>query len=386
VVVLLILASILTPLSIAGVWLRNQIFDTNTYVDTVAPLSSDPAVQDAVANYVSLQITSHLDVQGRIEQFLPSQLDPLAAPFAAQVQSFISGKVHDVVTSDQFSTLWTEMNRQAHQSVINYLLGRPGNVGVSGGKLVINTRPVLDAVLAKLQASGVGFVSSLPLDKVNTNLVVADSSGLGKYKDQLRLVQGVTTVLPFITLGLFAAAIALARDRRRALLWSALGAAAGCLVLGVALSLSRGLYLDAVTSPNLHEDAAAAIFDTTVRFLKDANRAVFALAIVLAAAALFIGPSRSAVRARASVRDALNTLSRRTQAGRERPAGVWIGQHRNLLRIGVVALAAVVLLFWDRPTGLTVLVVALIALVALAAIEVVAGWGREVKAPPAVTS
>ncbi|WP_194896383.1 hypothetical protein [Catenulispora pinisilvae] len=45
---LLALAALLAPLAVASVWMADEIGDTDRYVATVAPLATDPAVQNAV--------------------------------------------------------------------------------------------------------------------------------------------------------------------------------------------------------------------------------------------------------------------------------------------------------------------------------------------------
>ncbi len=47
---LIVLASLLAIVSVLVVFVRNEVLDTNTYVATVGPLASDPAIQSAVAN------------------------------------------------------------------------------------------------------------------------------------------------------------------------------------------------------------------------------------------------------------------------------------------------------------------------------------------------
>ena len=50
------------------------------------------------------------------------------------------------------------------------------------------------------------------------------------------------------------------------------------LLLGAALALARPLYLDAVPSGALPSDAAAAVFDQIVAFLRTALRTVLVVA------------------------------------------------------------------------------------------------------------
>jgi hypothetical protein len=51
------------------------------------------------------------------------------------------------------------------------------------------------------------------------------------------------------------------------------------------------------------------------------------------------------------------------------PVGTWVYAHKRALRIGAVVLAALALVFLDRPTGKVVLGLTLVLLVVLAIIE-----------------
>lgn len=50
---LIVIGCILAPLAGVAVWAKNQVTDTDRYVATVAPLASDPAIQNAVADKVT---------------------------------------------------------------------------------------------------------------------------------------------------------------------------------------------------------------------------------------------------------------------------------------------------------------------------------------------
>jgi hypothetical protein len=59
---LIVLGCVLAPLSVVAVWTRNQVTNTDRYVATVAPLASDPAIQQAIADQVTAQVLTCLDV------------------------------------------------------------------------------------------------------------------------------------------------------------------------------------------------------------------------------------------------------------------------------------------------------------------------------------
>lgn len=72
--VLIVLACLLVPLSVASVWASSQISNTDQYVETVAPLAENPAVQDALADEVTAAVFESLDV----ERFTTEALETLA--------------------------------------------------------------------------------------------------------------------------------------------------------------------------------------------------------------------------------------------------------------------------------------------------------------------
>ncbi|MGH3422708.1 MAG: hypothetical protein ACRDOD_24295, partial [Streptosporangiaceae bacterium] len=53
------------------------------------------------------------------------------------------------------------------------------------------------------------------------------------------------------------------------------------------------------------------------------------------------------------------------------PVGAWTFQHRTALRIGTVALFAVIFVFWGRPTAVVAIVLAILLLVVLGLIELI---------------
>ena len=67
------------------------------------------------------------------------------------------------------------------------------------------------------------------------------------------------------------------------------------LILGIGLQIARGIYLNSVPCSTLPSDAAAAAFDALVHFLKNGLRVVLLVGLIVAIAAYFTGPSRTAV-------------------------------------------------------------------------------------------
>jgi hypothetical protein len=166
-----------------------------------------------------------------------------------------------------------------------------------------------------------------------------------------------------------------ARSRRHGLLGSGLGLAASMLVLGIALTIARGAYLNSVPSSTLPGDAAGVLYDTLIRFVRQALRVLLVVGLIVAAGAFLTGPAAAAVGTRRAFGRGFGWL--RAQAAGHGvsagPAGDWTAAHKRLLRVGCVAVAALVFVFVGQPTvGLVILLVVLL-LVALGVIELLGG-------------
>ena len=278
------------------------------------------------------------------------------------------------------ANLWVQVNRRAHAQLVKALSGQGnGSITISNGQVVLNLGPFIDVVKKDLAARGFTLVNSIPA--VNPTFALFSAKYLVKAQSGYRLLNDLKIVLPILTLLLLGAGIYVARSHRRALIGAGLGFAASMLVLGIALAIGRSIYLNSVPNSVLPANAAAVLFDTLVRFIKDGLRTLLVVGLIVAIAAFFTGPSVTAVRARGTVRGGLGWLrSSGERAGlRTGPVGRWTYQHRHALRIGAVALFAIIFVFWGRPTAAVAIVLAILLLVVLGLIELI---GR----PPAPTA
>ena len=59
---------LLAPVSVLAVWTANQVSSTSRYVANVEPLVHDPAVQNALTDKLTTEITTHLNVTAYTDQ------------------------------------------------------------------------------------------------------------------------------------------------------------------------------------------------------------------------------------------------------------------------------------------------------------------------------
>jgi hypothetical protein len=382
-VVLIVVGCVLAPLAGVAVWARNQVTNTDRYVRTVAPLASDPAIQTAIADQITAQIFAYLDVAGLTNQAVDAlaarglrpqvadQLRGFAGPLASGIQSVVRTEVTKIVQSQAFADAWVQANRVAHQALVTALTGQGGGaVTVEGDTVKLNLAPFIQTVKQRLIDSGFGLATRIP--QVNATLVLFDVKNLTRARRAFDLLNTLGIWLPIIAIVLLGVGVVVATDHRRALVGAAVGVAVAMVGLGLSLAVFRTIYLDAVPAAVLPHDAAAALYDTIVAYLRLGLRTILVLALVVAAGAFLSGQSATAVRTRQRLAGGIGWLRGGAEhAGwRTGPVGTWVYANKQLLRIGAVILATLALVFWGQPTGKTVALLAVLLLVALALIEV----------------
>ncbi|MGW1844104.1 hypothetical protein [Streptomyces sp. NPDC001966] len=372
-VLLVLVAAVLTPLSIVSSWAKNQITDTDNYVAMMAPLASDPDVQTAVADRVTGAVMQHLDVKALLSEVSPADrpvldkaLSKLNGPITTGISDFVHGTVEKFVASDAFATIWTDLNRAAQSAAVKALSGSGGGaVKLTDDTVTIDLAPVVDRVKQRLVDRGLGVAAKIP--EVHTDFTVLTSDSVGKAQRWFRALQIIGFWLPLVTVALAAGGVLLAVRRRRALVTTALVVAAGAAVLGLALWVGRAFYLDSLPS-GVSQPAAGSVFDALVGQMRALVRMVVTLGAVVALAAWLTGDGRAAGRVMAMWSGGIGAV--RDAAGfTGGPVGRWVHRARRPLNWTVVVVAAAVLVAWDRPTGLVTVWIALCALFVLAVVE-----------------
>jgi hypothetical protein len=382
-VVLIVLGCILAPLSVVAVWTANQVSDTNRYIANIEPLIHEPAIQNALTDRVTTEVTSRLNVQGLTTDAanaltqrgltrVGDLLNNFSGQIAGAVNGFVHTQVHRIVTGPRFANLWVQVNRTVHAQLVKALSGQGnGAITISNNQVVLNLGPFINLVKRDLAGRGLTIVTKIP--SVNPTLALFSAKYLVKAQNGYRLLNNLKIVLPILTLVLIGAGVYVARSHRRALIGAGLGFAASMLILGLGLTIFRGIYLGSVPSSVLPADAAAVLYDTLVRFIRDGLRVLLVVGLIVAIAAFFSGPSVTAVRTRGAVKSGFNWVRARGERSgvSTGPVGQWTYTHRRALRITAVAIAALVFVFWGQPTWVTALVIAIVLLLVLGLIELI---------------
>ena len=365
-----------------AVWTANQVSNTDRYVANVSPLITEPSVKNALTDKISTAISDEIDVQAVTNKAAAelsgrglTKLGALLSNFSGSIASGVNGLIHStvakIVSNPLVAKLWVRVNTLAHTQLVKALSGQKSALSVSNGKVVIGLGPLIDRVKAKLAQHGLTLVNSLP--PINPTFPLFSAKYLVQAQSLYRLLTTLKWVLPVLTLILLAAGIYVARRHRRALVGAGLGLAGSMLVLGLGLAIARAIYLSKIPSSVLPADAAAVVFDTLVRFIKQGLRVLLVLGLVVAVAGFFTGPSVTAVRTREAFTSAFGWIrGTGERAGLNTgPVGTWVYRYRTALRVAAVVIAGLVFVFWTDPTGIVVLVIAVLLALGLGLIELI---------------
>lgn len=384
--VVIVVACLLAPLSVMSVWASTQISDTTQYVRTIEPLADDPGVQSAIAAEVTTAVLDYVQIdqvtadlldslaaQPNVPPRLAAALPGLAGPITNGVEGFTRDQVDKFVASDQFATLWTEVNRAAHDQLVRLLEGdQSGVVTAQGDTVTLNLGPIIEQVKQELVDRGFTLAEKVPA--VDRSFVLMQSDAITKAQTGYRLLNAAGAWLPVVALGLFALGVAVAGDRRRALLRGSLGIVGAMLLVGIGLALFRSTYVQSTPAGVLTPDTAGHVFDTLVRFLRTGLRSVAVFGLLLALVAFLSGPSSAAQRTRGVLSGGIGKLRGDAEAAGMNTGrfGAWLHTHRPAMRVSVLVAAGLVLLFWTRPTAWVVVGVAVVAALVMAVIEFLA--------------
>lgn len=380
--VLIILMAVLAPLSVVARWAHDTVSDTDRYVETVAPLASDPAVQQAVIDRITAEIVTRLQIEDVTEEAvgaladrgLPplaaSSLQALSGPLSDAVEGFVEKQVTTLVESDQFEDAWVEANRQAHTQLVAVLTGKDTDtVEVSDNAVSINLATLIDTVKQRLVDRGFTLAERLP--QVNAQFTIFQSDDITKAQTAFRVLGAINLWVPILALLCLIGAVAVGRSRRKTLIAGALALAFSMLVLGAGLNLSREIYLNAVPTDQLPSDAAAAIYDTLVHFIRLNLRAVLVVALAVAFIAWVTGPVGAPAALRRGTSRAIDGVRHGgTKVGIDTGAfGIALRTYKSPIRVGVLGLALLLYVLRDHPTGGFALELLVVAAVILLVVE-----------------
>jgi hypothetical protein len=395
--VLVVIASLLIPISVISVWAIRTVTNTDQYVATMAPLARNQAIIDHLAQKATDELFSTGIVQKKVTAALPKAAKPIVQPVVTQVKSYVNQLALKVFESPKFAQLWDGLNRRTHQAVVDILTGKQSPLQekvTKAGAVVVNLSPALGNIIDEADKRGVTLFN--PLKPIVTKgshlgLTIVSKDQVKQYSAAFNLIVKLKWIIPIIALALALIGIVVGVDHRKVVLRMAVGVSLVTLLLLAALSLARSHFLSVANAHNYNTAVGAAVWDTLLRFLKADFRWMLLVAILVAIAMWLIGPARYAVWVRVHIATAarwvwaqvrgLSSGAGRAVTGsqRVRHVGAWIDEHIAGLRIIGAVVAGCFIVFGGNLTGWSLVVILIVLAVYLALLQLVAIWARRIE-------
>ena len=308
--------AILLPASVTSVWIRGTILSTSGYVAAVTPVTASPVVRSAVQDAVTSQVDTVLSHAGTS---LPPPARGLAGLLAMRLAGLARNWVSQVMASQAFQRWWADANRLAHSQLIGVLNGDSTLVRTAGGQVMLNLLPLVNDVLrtvSGLLSAVAGRAVSLPpvsaipaaacravgatASSACTQVPLFPAAALAGPRHVYRIVAGVLSLVPVLTVLALAGALAASPRRRRTLLQMTIAGTMTVLIFMAAASWGQSRLIgraaphyQALTSVIVH--ALSAGYFTTATWCAAGGMTVTAIA-------LLTGPYRWTTAIRAVIR------------------------------------------------------------------------------------
>lgn len=360
----IVVASILVPVSIVSAWARIQLVDEDAFVATLAPLASDPAVQDMIIDETMEAVNANVDFHeltasvfdGISDLGLPPRavqvLGMLQAPAADGIENLVHEAVTRVVVSDAFADVWATATRGAHRALTTAATSDGGGLVVRTDEGVgIQVGVLVDTVKQRLLDRGVSAAQLIPA--VDHVVIIGKGDNLAMIRTGYALATTIGWWLPVISLALFGLGIAIARRRSTAVLGTGLGLAIGAGALAATLSIGNTAVQIVAGDLELSPSGLEVIYGQLVAAMTQTAVVLSLLGVFVAVLGWVMGGSAPAQGARGAVRG-MNSSARKQLASRGFDTGGfggWLARYKVLVRT-VIAVLAVLWLFALRPLSI----------------------------------
>lgn len=384
-VVLIVIGAILAPVAVVASWAKVQLTDTDAFVATYAPLANDPGVQAYVTDETVKVIQQHVDIPQLTSQVIDGitglgtgpvatkALDALKAPLSQGIVSLIQTAVGRFVASDAFAQVWQDALRVSHNQLVATMQGNPQAAVAIGkdGSVGVQLGPIIDRVKQVLVDQGITFASRIPT--IDKTITVAQNSSIPTLQVFYNLAVVAGAWLPWVSIGLLALGVIVARRRALALIGAASALAIAMIVVVSGIAIGQIVFIASASPGLVPAGVATTLYTTVSTAMKDTGVAVLVLAIVVALVGWYSGPFAAPRKLRGFFGSGVTWVRESAErhgitTGR---VGEWLYAQRVLLRAAVAVIAAAVVLFVRPLTPSLIIWTLVIAAVVIAILELV---------------
>lgn len=292
---LVVLGSLLLVLGALAVWVKRVALEPGTWSDTSAKALQNDTVRQTLATYLVDQLYANVDVAARIRTALPERAKPLAAPIAAGLEEQAQRFTAQALARPRVQAAWRRANEAADRQLIAFIEDDNGALRTSGGNVTLDLGQLVQQV-----GGNAGLVNRLQgrLPANAGRIVLLRSNELAAAQKSVKVLRAVAYFLVIVVLLIFAAAIWIAPDRRRALRACAIGLIVSGLVLIFVRRVAGDQVIEHVVSDDSVRAAAHEVWWIATDPLKLAIESIMFVGVVGLLGAWIAGAGRRATATR----------------------------------------------------------------------------------------
>jgi hypothetical protein len=321
---LFVAATILAVAGIFAVFANRQLLNADNWANTSSALLDDQNVRTQISDFLVDQVYSNVDVQAQIAGALPPRLQRLSGPAANGLQTLAENRTEKLLGRPRVQEAWKTANKLTAQQFIAIAKGNSRAITQSGNAVVLDLRVVLLDLVRRLGLPGT-LAGKIPPSA--GRIKVMSGNQIQTLQNGASAVNGLSLVLPALSLLCLALAVYLARGRRRETL---LGSGICLIIAGAVVLIGRnvagGAVVDSLAKTDAVRPAAEAVWATGTGMLHDVAQATIVGGIPLIIAAWLAGPTKLAM-------------------GFRRNAAPWL-RERPGVTYGVVAALVLLIIAW----------------------------------------
>jgi hypothetical protein len=291
------LATVLAVVTTLTTWVRTQALDTDQWVELSGDLLNEPEVQEALAQYLSDELFTTVDIAGELESRLPEELSGLAGPLAGALRGPATDGIERIIASSRFQSTWQTANRVAHEAAVAILRDETrDSVSTADGTIVLDL-----GVAVRNLGEQIG-VPEAALDRLPDDvgqITVLQSGELADAQNAVKVLDFTSWFLYIVVVAMYVGAVYLAVGRRRQALRSVgialiIGGLTLLVIRGVGIRTSVAMFVEDATNKPL----ASLVASVMTELLRQMAWTGVVYGVLIIGFASVLGPYRWAVAVR----------------------------------------------------------------------------------------
>ena len=255
------LALLLIILSVVLFWTNKTITNTDSYVSTVGPLASKPAVQTFVSEEVSRAIVKDAPVEELAVELLDEseRINKTSEELSPLVESALREEALLIVARPSSAQLWENSNRSIHQSLITQL-------NSESNSLQFDFKPIIDEAVLQLKGTKLEKLSEEISVEPGKAVVTVDGSAMQSVNRAYKSMKN--SIIALIGLAIVFLALAVLISVHHVKTFRRVAVASGVALLIIYVLLSAPQYVSVGETGEVSAELIKSISSTVLTGLK----------------------------------------------------------------------------------------------------------------------